>query len=319
MSPLPFSVTRMLIPYDGSPGAREALKLAARLALAGGETVTGLTLFMVVGGSYVARHVQNVDLRLARLTQEPDWQRLRQHHLEAEVYPVLEEGRDFLRSLGVTAPIEVEVAEGRVGDEIVARARAGGYSHLLMGRRGLSPLKALLVGSVTRRVLSLAEKLTVVVAPLAEGTAPAAGLFPILVPLDGSEASVAALRQAAGLAAALRPPAPALLLLHVVDVALLGAGESPPETWSLWVEQAERVLQQGRELLAAEGLGGLAEELLRVGDPGDTIAATAQERGCPLIFMGSRGLSGLAKLLLGSVASRVVHLATGSAVAVVYL
>lgn len=318
MSPLPFPVTRVLLPYDGSPGAREALKLAARLALAGGEAVTGLTLLMVVGGSYLARHVQNVDLRVARLTQEPDWQRLRQHHLEAEVYPVLEEGRDFLRSLGVTAPIELEVAEGRVGDEIVARARAGAYSHLLMGRRGLSPVKALLLGSVTRRVLALAENLTVVVAPLAEGTAPA-GLFPILVPLDGSEASLAALRQAAGLAAAVQPPAPALFLLHVLDVALLGAGENPQETWSLWVQQGERVLRQGRELLAAEGLGDMAEELLLVGDPGDTIAATAQERSCPLIFMGSRGLSGLARLLVGSVASRVVHLATRSAVAVVYL
>lgn len=319
MSPLPFPVTRMLLPYDGSPGAREALKLAARLALAGGEAVTVLTLLMVVGGSYLARHVQNVDLRVARLTQEPDWQRLRQHHLEAEVYPVLEEGRDFLRSLGVTAPIELEVAEGRVGDEIVARARSGGYSHLLMGRRGLSPLKALLMGSVTQRVLSLAENLTVVVAPLAEGTAPLSGLFPILVPLDGSEASMAALRQAAGLAAALQPPAPALLLLHVVDVALVGARENPPEAWTLWVEQGEKVLQQGRELLAAEGLGEVAQELLLVGDPGDSIASTAQERGCPLILMGSRGLSGLARLLLGSVASRVVHQATQAAVAVVYL
>ncbi len=318
MSPLPYPVSRILIPYDGSPGAREALKLAARLALAGGEAVQGLTLLMVVGGSYVARHIQNVDLRVARLTQEPNWQRLRQHHLEAEVYPVLQEGRDFLRSLGVTAPIELEVAEGRVGDEIVARARSGGYSHLILGRRGLSPLKALLVGSVTRRVLSLAEKLTVVVAPLPEGAAPSAGLFPILVPLDGSEPSLAALRQAAGLAAAVRPAPPALLLLHVVDVALLGAGENLPDMWSLWVEQGEKVLRQGRELLAAEGLEGLAEELLLLGDPGDAIAATAQERGCPLIVMGSRGLSGLAKLLVGSVTSRAVHHATSSAVAVVY-
>ncbi|MCL6620682.1 MAG: universal stress protein [Syntrophobacterales bacterium] len=318
MSPLPYPVTRILLPYDGSPGARQALEVAARLSLAGGEAVSGLTLLMVVGGSYVARHVQNVDLRVARLTQEPDWQRLRQRHLEEEVYPVLEEGRKWLRSQGVAAPIELEVAEGRVGDEIVARAHKGAFSHIIMGRRGLSPLKALLLGSVTRRVLSLAEKLTVVVAPLAEGPAPPAGLFPVLVPLDGSEASLAALRQAAGLVAACRPPAPALVLLHVVDVALLGAGESPPETWDLWKEQGERVLQQGRHLLAAAGLEEMAAELLLLGDPGDTIARTAEDQGCPLIYMGSRGLSGLAKLLLGSVTSRVVHLATRSATAVVY-
>lgn len=313
----PYPITRILLPYDGSPGARRALELAARLTLAGGEAVTGLTLLMVAGGSYLARHVQNVDLRVARFSQEQDWQRLRQRHLEEEVIPVLEEGRELLRSRGVTVPIELEVAEGRVGDEILARARAGAYSHLIMGRRGLSPLKALFLGSVTRRVLSLAEKLTVVVAPLAE-TAPTARLFPLLVPLDGSEASLAALSQAAGLAAAVRPPAPALLLVHVVDLALVGLGEDLPEMWSWWQEQGEKILQEGRERLAAADLEGLAEELLLVGDPGDTLANLAAERGCPLIFMGSRGLSGLARLLVGSVASRVIHHATGAAVAVVY-
>jgi len=317
MPALPYPVTKILLPYDGSAGARQALELAARLALAGGEAVQGLTLLMVVGGGYVARHVQNVDLRVLRLERDRDWQRLRQRHLEEEVYPVLEEGRTWLRARGVAAPVEIRVAEGRVGDEIVRLAREEGFSTIVMGRRGLSPLKSLLLGSVTRRVLSLAEGLTVYVAALEPPRPAGTGLFPLLAAVDGSEPSLAALRQAAALIQACRPPAPSLTLVHVVDVALLAEGffEEP----SRWVKEGEEVLRAAGEFLTAAGLQDGWEEKLLLGDPGDTIVAEAAAGGHPLIFLGSRGLSGLARLLVGSVTSRVVHQATQAAVAVVYL
>ena len=41
--------------------------------------------------------------------------------------------------------------------------------------------------------------------------------------------------------------------------------------------------------------------------PHETIIETATSRGCDLIVMGSRGLGGIRKLLLGSTTDRVVH------------
>lgn len=47
-----------------------------------------------------------------------------------------------------------------------------------------------------------------------------------------------------------------------------------------------------------------------VGDAAETIARYAQEKGCDQIVMGTRGMGSVSNLLLGSVATKVIHLAT---------
>jgi nucleotide-binding universal stress UspA family protein len=74
MTLLPYPLTKILLPYDGSPLARKALELAAQLSIAGKEAVKGLTLLQVIGGSYLARHFHNVDLRVTRMDKDKDWQ-----------------------------------------------------------------------------------------------------------------------------------------------------------------------------------------------------------------------------------------------------
>jgi len=44
-----------------------------------------------------------------------------------------------------------------------------------------------------------------------------------------------------------------------------------------------------------------------IGPPAEEIVRVAEEEGCDLIVLGSRGLSGLTSLLLGSVSDHVVH------------
>lgn len=48
---------------------------------------------------------------------------------------------------------------------------------------------------------------------------------------------------------------------------------------------------------------------IAVGDPAYMIAANAKEQGCDQIVMGTRGLSRTPGILLGSIATKVVHLA----------
>jgi nucleotide-binding universal stress UspA family protein len=312
----PYPITKILLPYDGSPSARNALELAAQLIIAGKEAVRGLTLLQVIGGSYLARHIQNVDLRVTRMDKDKDWQRIRKHYMEREVLPLLEEGKKILQSLGVQAPVKVRIVEGKVSDEIIRLARDEAFSTIIMGQRGLSPLKALLLGSVTRSVLSLAEKVTVYVA--AQEATPRTGcpVSPILLPVDGSESSLAAVRQAAALAQAFRPMAPSLTLFHVIDIALMGMKihEGP----NALVEEGEKILAGARSILQEAGLEGCWEEKLVSGKPAQAIVQQAEEGQYPLILMGSKGLSGLAKLLIGNVTSSVVHTVSRAAVAVVY-
>lgn len=316
MTLLPYPITKILIPYDGSPSARHALELAAHLSMAGKAAVKGLTLLQVIGGSYLARHVQNVDLRVTRMDRDKDWQRIRQRHLEQEILPLLEEGKNLLQSLGVQAPMEVRTAEGKVSDEIIRLARKEAFSTIIMGRRGLSPLRSLLLGSVTRSVLSLAEKVTVYVAAQEAILKAGCPVSPILLPVDGSESSLAAVRQAAALAQAFRPMKPSLTLLHVIDIALLGM--SIEEGAHKLVEEGEGILAASRRILQEAGLEGCWEEKLVSGHPAQAIVQQAEEGGHPLIMMGSRGLSGLAKLIIGSVTNSVVHTVSRAAVAVVY-
>jgi nucleotide-binding universal stress UspA family protein len=314
MDQLPYPVTKILLPYDGSPSSRHALELAARLDMAGKEAVKSVTLLQVTGGSYLARHVQNVDLRVARMDQDKDWQRVRRHYVETEVLPLLQEGRNILQSLGVQAPIEIRVTEGKVGDEIIRLAREEALSTIIMGRRGLSPLKAVLLGSVTRNILSLAEKVTVYVA--APEPTPGNPLFPILLPVDGSQYSLAAVRQAAALAQACKEQKPSLTLLQVVDIDVLGMKIQEGDHDLL--AEGENILAVSRRILQDAGLEGCWQEKLVSGPPAQTIVQQAKEGGYRLIMMGSKGHSALATLLIGSVTSSVVHTASGAAVAVVY-
>lgn len=315
METLAYPVRKILLPYDGSPWARHALHLAARLAGAGGEAVTGITVLHVIGGSYVARHVHNVDLRVTRVEQQQDWQRLRQLYLDREVRPLLAEAEKILQGLGVRVPIELRVAEGKISQEILKTARDGQFSTLILGRRGLSPLKALLLGSVTRGVLTQAHGLTVYVVTreVKEGPCP---ISPLLLPVDGSLYSLAAVRQAAALAQAFRDFQPSLTLLHVVDVDLLGLEFL--EGRSALVQQGERALAGAREILETAGLKGQFEEKLVTGIPSQVIVEEAEKGGYALILMGSKGHSPLAHLLLGSVTSSVVHTVSDAVVGVVY-
>ena len=70
----------------------------------------------MIGGSYLARHIQNVDLRVTRMDQVAAWRRVRQHHLDHDILPLLEEAKP-LAEKGVVAPIETRVAEGKIGEE----------------------------------------------------------------------------------------------------------------------------------------------------------------------------------------------------------
>ena len=71
--------------------------------------------------------------------------------------------------------------------------------------------------------------------------------------------------------------------------------------------QSEAALVLARRLLAKSRLS--AEESVAVGDPADTILKIAKRLQCDELVMGTRGLGSLKGLLLGSVTTKVLHLA----------
>ncbi|MGV3742505.1 MAG: universal stress protein [Burkholderiaceae bacterium] len=128
----------------------------------------------------------------------------------------------------------------------------------------------------------------------------------IVVPCDGSENAVRAVRYAADLAGKIRDVQ--LHLLYVEDPVLMRqcAMLPPGEQEKFRCAEKDRILQEARDLLASSGVS--FQEYIRTGPPADEIAHHVQEAGCDAVIMGTRGRSPLASVMIGSVATHTVHL-----------
>ena len=72
-------------------------------------------------------------------------------------------------------------------------------------------------------------------------------------------------------------------------------------------EEGEALLAKAKKMLEAAGIAYQARVL--VGPVAETLVAHAKERRCDMIFVGTRGMGAAGNMLLGSTATRVLHLA----------
>lgn len=123
----------------------------------------------------------------------------------------------------------------------------------------------------------------------------------MLVAVDGSEYSLAAVKAAAKLAA--ERGIEKVTLLNVIPTTPTPVGPmptaAPPEDLTAW-----EVFDQPQAILKQAGVEPLL--LLREGDPANEIVEAARQEGFDLIVVGHRGLSPVKAFLLGSVSNRVV-------------
>ena len=128
----------------------------------------------------------------------------------------------------------------------------------------------------------------------------------ILVPLDFSRHAGSVLEWAAHLA---EEHGSKLLLLHAyhlpVEFQQLEGAYLPQDFWASVKSEAEQNLTRLAEPLRAKGL--TVDLIVREGYPATVIEEEARDGGFDLIVIGTRGLSGLKHLLLGSIAERVVQ------------
>jgi len=126
----------------------------------------------------------------------------------------------------------------------------------------------------------------------------------VVVPVDFSDASLAAVDEARKLVG---PSSD----LHVVHVLPPISSTDPGVVWGTVDDQsriahAEKALS---EKLAQPGLGDTHLHVT-IGDPGQEIVGYAEGVKSELIVIASHGRTGLSRLLLGSVAERVLRMAS---------
>lgn len=135
-------------------------------------------------------------------------------------------------------------------------------------------------------------------------------MLTLLIAIDGSEYSDHALDYAIRRAGANREPVRAHLLnvqlpLQGVNVKIFISRDNVDDYQR---EQGMAVLGPARARLEAAGVG--CELHIGVGDPGEVIVEYARHEHCDEIVMGTHGRGGLAGAVMGSVAQKVIQLAT---------
>jgi nucleotide-binding universal stress UspA family protein len=130
----------------------------------------------------------------------------------------------------------------------------------------------------------------------------------VLHPTDFSQHSNYAFRLACSLA---RDYGAHLIVLHALErpvFAYSGVMTAPPPP-SPWADE-RKAIEERLHWIQPVHTGISIEHLLVEGDPAAVILQVAKEHDCDLILMGSHGRTGLGRLLMGSVAERVVRKAS---------
>jgi len=128
----------------------------------------------------------------------------------------------------------------------------------------------------------------------------------ILVATDGSQYSDKAVDVAIRLAKVFNS---SLYIIHVVEEDKVAMATS---TMPIMVSIIDDMVKAGNEILSkakakAASMGVNAETILARGNAADKILENAEKLNVDLIVVGSRGLRGLARFLLGSVSEKVAR------------
>lgn len=193
---------------------------------------------------------------------------------------------------------------------------------VVVGTRGLTGFRHLLLGSTAERIVQRATMPVLSVHP--GDRRPEGGPRTVLVPTDFSADAGAALTAAS---ASLRlrldqegdqdgdegVGGTRVILLHVYHVPAEYSTYGPSAALYRLGDEMEKALMERLEALAeplrrSHGDGAMAVEVVAMpGIPSEIIVQQAEELGADLVAMGTHGRSGVAHLLLGSTAQRVVQ------------
>jgi len=132
----------------------------------------------------------------------------------------------------------------------------------------------------------------------------------IMAAVDGSETAERGLNEAIRLA---QDQKAKLAIAHVIDLVIVyGAGQFPGAYIEATREVAQQTIARARKMAMDAGVDAeiFAPEIVTSGyHVADTIAQVARDWKADLLVVGTHGRRGVSRLLIGSVAERIVRLA----------
>lgn len=285
-------IKELLVPTDFSDNAEHALSYALHLAKRSSAKIHVLHVPVI----------PTYPLMEAAYATTPDVTR----RMLAEAQKALDALAPRLREEGVE--YETALREGVVHKAINEYALDQQISIVVMGAHGRTRISKLMYGSVTGRVLKTSPTPTIVVPP--QGAQPP---HSIVIAYDFSAPAKRAAEAARAIHGLFHGP---LYLVHAYA-----------DTWGEYpfrdavTDEATESRNEALRLGLNEMLDTAASDLFSIdaqstqtklvtGDPVNAVLKVAQEVGANLICAGTTGKGGIERLLMGSVARRLIHEST---------
>jgi len=286
----------IVVPLDGSGFAENALAIAGNLAADGGGWLNLVTVhrpMVPIPGSDISLE--------ASVTADAETR-------EAERAYVAQEADRATTAFGV--PVTSVLLEGPVAHTLKEYVEARKANLVVMSTHGRGGVSRFFLGSVADRLIRELHCPILLVRPgKSTTTIRRDRAIRVAIPLDGSALAESAIPRVLAL---LRPGETVLELVRVL---------LPVATSFLSLPLPRRTTGKQDLILANRYHAGIARrlhkggirahsEVVVAGDAARAILAFAEGRRCDLIALATRGIGGLERALLGSVADKVIRGAT---------
>jgi nucleotide-binding universal stress UspA family protein len=292
------TIRNVVVSLDGSRFAETAVPVGARLARAAGAR---LRVVMVHEPAMALVPAADIPVTIG-----PD-----EVAIKAEEKAYLAGVALDLGPVG-GAPVEFSLLEGLAGPTLVTELDRAGPDLLVMATHGRGPLSRFWLGSVADHVIRHTTVPVLLLHPKDGDPVPPAEarLERGLVALDRSEEAEAILPPLMALA---RVTQAHLTLVNVVEPVLGISGAVPPypvalpqETLEALRAEGQKYLDEVADRLRAEGIGVATKVIVGLGIAG-TILNQLDQGKHDFVAMTTHGATGFRRLLLGSVADKVIR------------
>lgn len=308
-------ITRVLVPLDGSANAAAAWpygRLIAKACNAELEVLWIIEPFIDLARSRMTMRDPITDSRPTN-SEGVSFDALQQAQERAknEAQAHLDEVADEASVEGT--PVTTTVREGQPADVIIDAAGAQEGTLICMGTHGRSGIARWLYGSVANRVINHAETSTLVVRSKENEQRAPESIRRVVVPVDGSALSEAAIPIAVDIAQSLGV---GITIMRALDIGLEGTipvsdyGEVPVINTEEMRAASEAYVSNISKRVRDLGVSDFDTKTIDE-RPADAIVDEVGEAGDKLVVMSSHGRSGPGRWLLGSVADNVVRHSMG--------
>lgn len=309
---------KFLVPMDCSEQAQDTVHyLSGVLAGSKAEVVLFHVLSKLPASFYNMGDAYVVPRKYHEIAQW-DWHLANQSHLALEkaVKTLLDAGLPE----GLVTTVFHDQKEGIASD--IIKECAKGYTAVVIGRKGTSPLKDLVLGSTATKLVNTLQHLPTWVV----GGRPETKAY--LLGTDGSEGSLGAAEFLGRFIAPKKDTKVGLVYVArkmAIQFGLVESGVGIAEVEEVWRESSTKrgneALKQAEKILLQTGVDQsrisqnlITDALSRSG----ALLEEAEKAGCGTIVLGRRGMSKIEAFFMGRVTNKVLSLAKDKAVWIIH-